>query len=88
VTNNSLEAITMLETTRSTISLWVRAGYLQAWNGHEANEVREYIFDRLYLIGWYSEFVTIPEIKRLLNVTDKTLNKYRKCGQLIASLHD
>ena len=62
----STEVACWLETSRSALSIWVRAGYLPVLSGMERGQGKGYVFDRDVITDWHTRYVTSGEIRRVL----------------------
>ena len=65
----SHEVADWLETSRSALSIWVRAGYLPVLSGMELGQGKGYVFDRDVIAEWHKRYVTSGEICRVLGPT-------------------
>ena len=65
----SHEVVDWLETSRSALSIWVRAGYLPVLSGMELGQGKGYVFDRDAIAEWHTRYVTSGEVRRLLGPT-------------------
>jgi len=61
-----------LETNRSALSMWVRAGYLPVLSGMGRGQGKGYNFDREAIARWHTQYVTAGELRRVLGPTHYT----------------
>jgi hypothetical protein len=76
------EAVQMLGVPRTSLSQWVRAGYLDILSGPGTDNYRHYVFDRHVLEDWLATYVPAPEVKRMLQATNSMLHQWRQDGHL------
>jgi hypothetical protein len=76
------EAVQLLGVPRTSLSQWVRAGYLGILSGPGIDHYRHYVFDRHVLVDWLATYVPTPEVKRMLHATNSMLHQWRQEGHL------
>jgi hypothetical protein len=76
------EAMQMLGVPRTSLSQWVRAGYLAILSGPNTDNYSDYVFDRPVLKDWLATYVPTPEVKRMLQATNVMLHHWRQEGKL------